>query len=136
VTLSQRARTDSTAQRGTASYFAIPAFLVIYLGVAIVWRIPNLWAVIYLAASTMCFVAYAVDKSAAVSGRWRVPERTLIFLGLACGWPGAIVAQQVLRHKSKKASYRAAFWASVMMNVIAFVALSSPLVSGCCLPHV
>ena len=96
---------------------------------AVLWRVPAWVAGLYLAASVVCFIAYAVDKSAARAGRWRVPEGTLIFLGLACGWPGAIVAQQVLRHKSNKVSFRSAFWGSVALNVLGFFALSSPLFS-------
>ena len=122
-------RRDSPAQWGTASYFAIPAFLVLYFFVAIVWRVPNWVAGLYLAASVVCFVVYVVDKSAAVAGRWRVSESTLIFLGLVGGWPGAIVAQQVSRHKSNKVTFRSAFWGSVVLNVLAFIALSSPLLS-------
>jgi len=122
-------RRDSPAQWGTASYFAIPAFLVLYFFVAIVWRVPNWVAGLYLAASVVCFVVYVVDKSAAVAGRWRVSESTLIFLGLVGGWPGAIVAQQVSRHKSNKVAFRSAFWGSVVLNVLAFIALSSPLLS-------
>ena len=49
---------------------------------------------------------YAADKSAARAGRWRIPESTLLMLGLCCGWPGGIVAQQWLRHKSVKPSFR------------------------------
>jgi uncharacterized membrane protein YsdA (DUF1294 family) len=48
-------------------------------------------------------------------------------LGLAGGWPGAIVAQQIYRHKSNKAAFRSEFWRSVVVNVLAFVALCSPL---------
>jgi uncharacterized membrane protein YsdA (DUF1294 family)/cold shock CspA family protein len=129
LTCASGRRRDSPAQWGTASYFAIPAFLLLYLFVAIVWGIPNWVAGLYLAASVVCFVVYAVDKSAAVAGRWRVSESTLIFLGLVGGWPGAIVAQQVSRHKSNKAAFRSAFWGSVVLNVLAFIALSSPILS-------
>jgi uncharacterized membrane protein YsdA (DUF1294 family)/cold shock CspA family protein len=97
------------AQWGTASLFAIPAFLLVYLLVALVWRAPAWVAALYVVASVVCFAAYAADKSAAVSGRWRIAESTLLALGLAGGWPGAILAQQVLRHKSNKASFRSAF---------------------------
>ena len=123
-----RARTQaSPAQWGTASLFAIPAFLVLYLGAAVVWRVPAVFAVVYLLTSIACFLAYAFDKSAAAQGRWRIPEGTLLALGLVGGWPGAIVAQQVLRHKSSKASFRAAFWGTVVLNVAAFVAFTSPM---------
>jgi uncharacterized membrane protein YsdA (DUF1294 family)/cold shock CspA family protein len=120
---------NSPAQWGIASYFAIPGFLLVYLTVAIIWRVPNWVAGMYLAISVVCFIFYAVDKSAALAGRWRISEGTLLFLSLTGGWPGAIVAQQVLRHKSNKAKFRSAFWASVILNILGFIVLSSPYFS-------
>jgi uncharacterized membrane protein YsdA (DUF1294 family) len=73
------------------------------------------------------FIAYALDKSAAARGTWRAPESTLHGLSLAGGWPGALLAQQFLRHKTTKAGFRAVFWGTVAINVIAFVALCSPV---------
>ena len=125
----RRSRNDSPAQWGTASFFAIPAFLFLYLLVAIIWRVPHWVGGLYLAASSLCFIAYSFDKSAAGSGRWRVPEGNLLALGLIGGWPGALVAQQLLRHKSIKASFRSKFWRSVTGNVVAFGVLNSPLIS-------
>jgi uncharacterized membrane protein YsdA (DUF1294 family) len=73
-------------------------------------------ALFYLAASAATIVVYAVDKSAARHGRWRVSERTLHLLAIIGGWPGALVAQQVFRHKSRKPSFRAAFLLTVVLN--------------------
>ena len=123
----RRQRNNTPAQWGTASYFAIPTFLLFYLLVALAWRVPDWVGGLYLVASAVCFVVYSVDKAAAVAGRWRVSEGTLIILGAAGGWPGAIIAQQILRHKSNKAAFRSAFWGSVVVNVIAFVVFTSPL---------
>ena len=122
-----RVRNDNPAQWGTASYFAIPAFLVVFAVTAFVWKVPGWVAGVYLVASVLCFAVYAMDKSAAAAERWRVSEDTLLGLGLVGGWPGAIVAQQVLRHKSNKASFRARFWATVIVNILGFIVLSSPL---------
>jgi uncharacterized membrane protein YsdA (DUF1294 family)/cold shock CspA family protein len=120
-------RRDSVpAQWGTASYFAFFAFVLVYLVVGALWRVPLWVGWLYVLASLCCFIAYKLDKSAAKAGRRRTPEDTLHFLALVGGWPGAIVAQQVLRHKSNKASFRAAFWGTVCLNVLAFVALNSP----------
>jgi len=124
---SARARNDNPAQWGTATLFAIPAFLVLVAIAAFLWKIPGWVAGLYIGASVVCFVVYAIDKSAAAADRWRVSEDTLLGLGLIGGWPGAIVAQQFLRHKSNKASFRAKFWATVIANVLGFLALSSPL---------
>ena len=69
---------------------------------------------------------YAVDKSAARKGAWRTQESTLHLLSLAGGWPGALVAQQKLRHKSRKQSFRFVFWVTVLLNCGAFVWLFTP----------
>jgi len=122
-----RSTASGPAQSGAASYVAIPAFMLFYLLVAVIWRVPGWVAGLYVGASVVAFFVYAADKSAAVAGGRRVSEATLIFLGLAGGWPGAIVAQQSLRHKSSKASFRSAFWGSVVINVVAFGLLASPL---------
>ena len=121
-----RGRTGS-AQWGTATYFAIPVFLLLYLAVAVLWRVPSWVAGLYLGASLLAFLIYAADKSAAEAERWRVSESTLLAVGLFGGWPGAIVAQQTLRHKSSKRSFRDAFWGTVALNVVAFVVVFSPL---------
>jgi uncharacterized membrane protein YsdA (DUF1294 family)/cold shock CspA family protein len=81
---------------------------------------------LYLVASAVAFVAYAVDKSAARRNQRRTRERTLHLLGLVGGWPGALVAQQVLRHKSSKASFRSTFWITVLVNCGVLVWLLTP----------
>ncbi|WP_338050981.1 MULTISPECIES: cold shock and DUF1294 domain-containing protein [Ramlibacter] len=121
-----RARRDSPAAWGTATLFAIPAFAALVLAVAVLWKPPAGVAVVYLVASGVAFVAYALDKAAARRGDSRTPEATLHLLALVGGWPGALLAQQFLRHKSVKAGFRAAFWGTVLLNVAAFVALCSP----------
>lgn len=55
------------------------------------------------------FFAYWQDKYAAQQRRWRVTEEMLHLWCLADGWRGAWFAQQVLRHKSVKASFRNAY---------------------------
>jgi uncharacterized membrane protein YsdA (DUF1294 family)/cold shock CspA family protein len=119
-------RTGS-AQWGTATLFAIPAFLVVYVVVAAVWRLPLWVAGAYLALSAATFITYAADKSAAASRSWRTSESTLHILALAGGWPGALLAQQFLRHKSAKHEFRQVFRAIVVLNVLGFVLLASPL---------
>ena len=86
-------------------------------------------AALYAVASIACFIAYALDKSAARHGRQRTPERTLLLLGLAGGWPGALAAQSLLRHKSAKASFLAKFWCTVVLNLAALLALQAGWVS-------
>ena len=121
-----RSERASRAQWGTASLFVLPSFLLLYVVIAILWK-PPLWlAALYVVASGATFVAYAADKSAATSGSWRTPESTLHALALAGGWPGALLAQQFLRHKSTKREFRQVFWATVVLNLTALVVLVSP----------
>ena len=122
-----RRQREGSAQWGTATYFAIPAFVVLYLVASVLWRVPGWVAGVYIGASVVAFFIYAADKSAAVADAWRVSESTLLAVGFLGGWPGAIVAQQVLRHKSSKASFRSAFWGTVILNVVAFLVVFSPL---------
>ncbi len=75
--------------------------------------------VLYLigAASILSILAYARDKSAARKGRWRVSENTLHLFSLLGGWPGAIVAQRMVNHKTSKQPFRSVFWITVLLNV-------------------
>jgi len=69
--------------------------------------------------SVATFMVYAADKSAARRGAHRVPESTLHVLSLLGGWPGALAAQQVLRHKTRKQPFRFVFWVTVAVNCLA-----------------
>ena len=113
-------------QWGTASLFAIPILLIIML-VASVFGEPPRWSFwLYPVASLFTFFAYANDKAAAQKGSWRTSESTLHALSFAGGWPGALIAQQLLRHKSSKAEFRTTFWGTVVLNLSAFLFLASP----------
>jgi uncharacterized membrane protein YsdA (DUF1294 family)/cold shock CspA family protein len=97
------------------------AFFLIIVGVSVLTtKIPSLILALYIFGSLFTFIMYAVDKSAAKKGSWRTKESTLHLLSLAGGWPGALIAQQKLRHKSKKQSFRSVFWATVFLNCGAF----------------
>lgn len=84
---------------------------------ALAW-IPVWLAMVYVVMSLLAFWAYARDKHVAETGGWRIPESNLQTLGLLCGWPGALVAQQRYRHKTAKTSFQATFWLTVVLNVL------------------
>jgi uncharacterized membrane protein YsdA (DUF1294 family)/cold shock CspA family protein len=105
-------------------YLVIVGFLALAVLVAQYVPIPWWIAPYYLLLSLVCFVAYAIDKRAARAGTWRVPEATLLVLGAIGGWPGAIVAQQTLRHKTIKSSFLRLFWGSVVLNVLGFIVVT------------
>jgi len=71
----------------------------------------------YGGVSLVLFVMYWIDKKAAQRGDQRTAEKTLHFFELCCGWPGALMAQQVFRHKTRKGSYQFVFWLTVLANL-------------------
>lgn len=78
----------------------------------------NVWwvALAYPLVSLFSFCQYWLDKQHAQKGRWRTPENSLHIAELAGGWPGALVAQQVFRHKTRKASFQLVFWSIVALH--------------------
>ena len=83
--------------------------------------------IIYAVMSVITFCAYGIDKFKAQKGLWRIPEKTLHILELCFGWPGALLAQRILRHKSYKKSFRIVFWAMVLINIGMFAVLKVKL---------
>jgi uncharacterized membrane protein YsdA (DUF1294 family) len=67
----------------------------------------------------VAFLMYGADKSAAKQGRWRTSESTLHTIALVGGWPGALVARRVFRHKTTKQPFRTIFWLTVIANCVA-----------------
>lgn len=116
-------RAEFPAPWTLARLLAIPAFLLIYWLISRRWSVSPWVATAYLGASLVAFVAYAIDKSAARHSQWRTPEATLHWLSLACGWPGALLAQQLLRHKSSKQGFVSKYWVTVIANVSGFIAV-------------
>ncbi len=80
----------------------------------------------YLGLSIFAFFLYAWDKYAAIKGWRRISEKRLHLVSLLGGWPGALCAQVLLRHKTLKVKFRRLFWLTLMANVSAFVFLLSP----------
>lgn len=94
-------------------------FAVAFAVLGLPWWLPALYGVM----SVVAFAAYGIDKAAARRNRNRISEQTLLTLGLLCGWPGAIAAQQLFRHKTRKRSFRRAFWGTVVVNAAAVAGL-------------
>lgn len=101
-------------------------FLVVVAAAVLTGRLPGGVLALYLGASVVAFLAYAFDKSAAQNGQWRTQESTLHLFALLGGWPGALAAQRLLRHKSAKTSFQVVFWITVGLNCGALGWLFSP----------
>ncbi|MCF7532810.1 DUF1294 domain-containing protein [Pseudomonas petrae] len=87
-------------------------------GVVTYWTSGVSWlpAAIYGLMSVVAFALYGYDKKQARHSGQRTPERLLHAAELLGGWPGALLAQQVFRHKTRKFSYQWVFWLIVLLH--------------------
>ncbi len=106
--------------------FAVVILFFAFLGwAALQNRLPWLIVAIYAVLSVLTYAMYAADKAAAQADRRRTPEDSLHLVSVIGGWPGALIAQRVLRHKSQKRSFRLVFWVTVLVNSCALAFLLS-----------
>ncbi len=113
-------------KNGSLSIVVAAAFLLV-VGISVLKaNVPFFVFMLYILASLFTFVVYAWDKSAAKRGTQRIPENTLHLLSLAGGWPGALIAQETLRHKTIKKSFRSIYWVTVLLNCGAFIWVLTP----------
>jgi uncharacterized membrane protein YsdA (DUF1294 family)/cold shock CspA family protein len=113
------------SKRVALSVAAILVFLVLWWLVTLS-KFPLLLFWAFAGISSVAFIMYGLDKRAAQSEAQRIPESTLQFCALLGGWPGALLAQQVFRHKSSKRSFQVKFWFIVVLNCCAIWFLISP----------
>jgi len=139
-------RLDSSGARGPAAVdVVLPAGdnakarlyqIVIYAVVPLLllsfWALVEPWLVlVYWLMSIITYFAYCSDKNKAEQGQWRISESSLHLLELLGGWPGALAAQRVLRHKIRKLSYQLVFWVIVISHVtIAAIAVITEIDSS------
>lgn len=97
---------------------ALPACGSILMWLRGVSRVP---LVAYGVVSVLAFFLYWSDKRKACTDRWRTPENVLHAVELAGGWPGALIAQQVFRHKTRKVSYQVLFWIIVLLHQVFWI---------------
>ncbi len=116
---------DNRATPGWLGPTFAALFVSMLISAALTEKIAMSLLVIYAAMSAIAFIAYGLDKSAAAAERQRTPEATLHLLGLLCGWPGALLAQRVFKHKLRKREFLATYWGTVVINIIALLVFSS-----------
>jgi uncharacterized membrane protein YsdA (DUF1294 family)/cold shock CspA family protein len=108
---------------------AVGIFLTLLVVLLALGALPPVAVAGYAVLSGVAFLMYRADKSAAQQGRWRTSESTLHTVAVLGGWPGALVAQQVFRHKTVKQPFRSIFWVTVGVNcaALAWFVFATPL---------
>lgn len=112
-------------QRSPYAIFNGLAFLLtvgLFLGVLVLFDLW--WPMAYLTAINLCTVLlYGYDKAVAGSGLLRVPERTLQWLAIFFGSPGAWMSQELFRHKTHKEPFRTRFRLIIAVQLLAIIGL-------------
>jgi uncharacterized membrane protein YsdA (DUF1294 family)/cold shock CspA family protein len=115
-----------TSQKTRLSESAIPwVYVLVLLALPVIGVIDlainhqSPWGIfIYAIASALTYYFYWDDKRRARIGDWRILEANLHFWALIGGWPGAFIAQQQFRHKTKKIPFQIVFWLVVVAHQI------------------
>ncbi|MCR9075898.1 MAG: DUF1294 domain-containing protein [bacterium] len=70
----------------------------------------------YLLFSVVSALMHYADKRRAARGTRRIPERSLHSMELVGGWPGALLATRMIRHKTSKQSYMWKLYAIAILH--------------------
>lgn len=58
-----------------------------------------------LLINIITFIVFAVDKTKAINGRWRIRESVLLGMSFIGGAIGGLLAMHICHHKTKKARF-------------------------------
>jgi uncharacterized membrane protein YsdA (DUF1294 family) len=101
--------------------FLIVALLLVVALAGLLWwlGLSTLYAYL-IGINTVTVLLYGYDKRQAIATAGRVPELVLHLAALAGGSPGALFAQGMFRHKTRKVSFKLVF-AGIVLVQVAFV---------------
>lgn len=71
----------------------------------------------------LAFAAMGIDKAKAKTGRWRIPEATLMGLAAMGGSIGAMAGMYLFRHKTRKPKFKYGLPAILAFQVLFFLGL-------------
>ncbi|WP_273021148.1 cold shock and DUF1294 domain-containing protein [Rheinheimera sp.] len=126
VTFAGEKRKINAARTATKwPLWSVLAFAVVLAAAVATAKLPLYVPLLYAGLSVLTFITYWLDKRKAQAGRWRTPESTLQFMALLGGWPGALLAQSYLRHKSQKRAFLFVFYLMSLVNLVALSWLQS-----------
>lgn len=78
--------------------------------------------IVYCITNMASFMAFGIDKWKARKYRWRIPEKTLLIMGMF-GGIGQIVGMKLFRHKTQKWYFRITAYLFTVIQIGFFVLL-------------
>ena len=76
-----------------------------------------------VAVNVLGYAAMVIDKAKAEHGLRRIPEATLLNLAAIGGSVGTVIAQQTVRHKTRKEPFRSRLIGIVLLQALFLIAL-------------
>ncbi len=80
-----------------------------------------------LIMNLITFTAYGIDKRKAIKDRWRIPEKTLLLLGLMFGSVGRLAGMKFFHHKTHKWY----FWLCTIGSLILHIVILYYIITNC-----
>lgn len=112
----QRPARPSHFDRDDYRVWAAVGLLVLVFASIILDRAPFWLIAPYAIMGGASWLAYWMDKRAAIAGRWRISEAGLHGLDAVFGIIGGLLAQQVFRHKTAKPGFALTTGAIAVMH--------------------
>lgn len=73
-----------------------------------------------LVTNISTFMAFGIDKYKARKDRWRIPEKTLLLMGLFFGSIGQIAGMKIFRHKTQKWYFKVSAVLFLILHIAIF----------------
>ena len=87
----------------------------------------NIYLILVAGMSLITFAVWGIDKAAAVTGNWRIPERTLLGLTLLGGAPGAALGMFLFHHKTRKPPFKGVIFTALVLYAAVYILLARGL---------
>ncbi|TDN60665.1 DUF1294 domain-containing protein [Scandinavium goeteborgense] len=97
-------------------------YAIIFITATTSALLPDSLTVWVISVNVLTLLLYGADKLAARKNGYRIPELTLLIFGVVGGWFGAILGQQIFRHKTQKQPFKTYFSISVIVNLMVVIA--------------
>lgn len=80
-------------------------------------------AVLLVLINVISLGAFALDKQKSIEHKWRIPEKTLLFLAAIGGAAGALLGMKLFRHKTRHPRFSIGVPVLLILQVFAAVLL-------------
>ncbi|NLY46441.1 MAG: DUF1294 domain-containing protein [Tissierella sp.] len=81
----------------------------------------------FVAINVINFFLFTIDKQKAKRKQWRIPESLLFLTSLVGGSLGGILSMNIMKHKTRKTSFKVGMPILMIVNFLCYLYLSKLL---------